>query len=352
MRPAAHRQSALRAPLNDVLATEGSVRVLRELSQSVHHLAAGALTERVRLDRTAVRRALLPLIDAGLVEAHGADRAPSYRLRDAHPLAPAIRALFGAEQARVDDLIRGLREAITTLAPPPMAAWVEGPFVDATDKPGEPMTLVIVDAGRTLTERRDQLQATLVPVEQAADVTIEVQGMTPADLASLSTDAFAARYGHAGRHASADAPRVLLLVGLPPQALLPRGAATSPRPAIRSHADHDARARALGAAIAERLKRDPTLVSRAADYVSQRLLTASSREHHALTEWAIVLETMSPARLRNFLCDPGPRATRLRQSLPFVGVLSVEERAALDAEIARQLAKQHTDGGGDEEGAA
>jgi hypothetical protein len=53
---------------------------------------------------------------------------------------------------------------------------------------------------------------------------------------------------------------------------------------------------------------------------------ASPQERHELDEWAHSLRTASPGRLRRLLVDPGERATRLRQTLPFLGILSPEER--------------------------
>lgn len=338
VRPPAQRQSALRAPLNDLFGTEGSVRLLRELSRAPAPMTTASLAERTRLDRSTARRSLLSLLDTGVVEGQGSGRQSSYQLRDAHPLTPAIRALFRAEAERFDTLIDDLKTLLRTLSSPPAGAWIEGPVAERGDEPGEPVRFAFVDTGRIVAERRDQLQAAVAPIEQRMDVTIDVQGMTPADIAGLSRDAFTERYGPPDQKESC----VILLLGLTPTAFYkdPSHASVS-RPAIRSHADHDARSRALGSAIAARLKKDPTLVARAMEYVSRRLLTASAREHSTYAEWANLLQSMSPARIRHFLTDPGPRATRLRQSMPFVGMLSEEERAALDAEITAQVTRAH-----------
>jgi hypothetical protein len=62
---------------------------------------------------------------------------------------------------------------------------------------------------------------------------------------------------------------------------------------------------------------------------------ASLAEQRELREWDRVLQTMSLARLRRFLTDRGERATRLRQTLPFLDALSSAERKALLARIDR-----------------
>ena len=137
---------------------------------------------------------------------------------------------------------------------------------------------------------------------------------------------------------------VIPLLGPPPSALSSRGAGGGWIVAdlrVRSHADADTRGRVLARAIADRLKTDPSLVSRARAYVAARLTAASSGEQRELREWDRILRTMSVARLRRFLNDSGERATRLRQSLPFLGVLTPQERERLTSEIAR-------DSGGDD----
>jgi hypothetical protein len=54
-----------------------------------------------------------------------------------------------------------------------------------------------------------------------------------------------------------------------------------------------------------------------------------------MEEWEMILDTLPPARLRAFLADPGERATRLRQSLPFVAVLTPAERDDLFRKASR-----------------
>jgi uncharacterized damage-inducible protein DinB len=96
----------------------------------------------------------------------------------------------------------------------------------------------------------------------------------------------------------------------------------------------DRRMLELASLIADRLARDPSLVERARDYIARRLDRASAAERRALLEWAQLLESTSLAQLRKFLVDPGERATRLRQSLPFVDVLAKDERDRLFEEAA------------------
>ena len=90
---------------------------------------------------------------------------------------------------------------------------------------------------------------------------------------------------------------------------------------IRMHGDHDSRSLALGKWIADRLAQDPSLVARARKQIQDWWSSASGRERKELEEWRRILDTATPARLRKILSDPGERGTRLRQTLPFLGVV-------------------------------
>jgi hypothetical protein len=325
MRPPAQRQSALRAPLNDVFGTEGAVRLLRVLSAARSPMGVGALAAAARLERTSTRRALGMLLDAGVVAVQGQAKALHYTLRRAHPLALAITALFQAERQRAQAVMDGIRSAVGQLSPQPIAVWLEGAVAAETDEPGEPLLIRVVSSSGSVREATDHLRESLAGLEQELDVTIDVVGATPADLASRPHEdsAWEARLRSARS-----------IAGLPPAAFLAKD--KEPAHRVRTHAELDERALAIAAAIAKRLERDPSLASRALDFVERRLADASPRERHELEEWRRLLQTASPMRLRRFLVDRGERATRLRQTLPFLGVLTDEERRALLETTAKQ----------------
>lgn len=331
MRPPARRQSALRTPLNDVLGTEGAVRLLRELALATVPLGVGPLAERTRLQRAAVRRALGTLIDTGLVDVAQGGNTPQYALRRTHPLATPLTQLYEAERQRVEALFDTIKKAVRHIAPPPTAVWLEGPVAAGSDEPGDPLIVRVIAPARDLSGLVGTVRTALSPLEATFDVTIEVSGTTPADLAAQRSpdDAWEARLRTAQT-----------LLGLPPTAYLPQPARQTtdnpsrPTPAqslkrLRRHADLDARGLDIARAIARRLRSDPTLSARALAFVEQRMASASPQERLELEEWAQLLRTASPARIRRFLVDPGERSTRLRQTLPFLGVLSPEERQAV-----------------------
>ena len=121
------------------------------------------------------------------------------------------------------------------------------------------------------------------------DVTIEVRGLSEPDLAAMTPNDLK------------QLQVVLPILGPPPSAFL-RG--PSKVTARRTHRAVDDDAKAMAAAIARHLKRDPSIAERASRFIRERLETASKGEQRELREWDSILNNTSPARLRRFLVDP------------------------------------------------
>ena len=328
MRPILNRQSALRAPLNDILGTEANVRLLRALAATAAPMSPSRLAEATGLHLSGVARALATLEETGIVEFVGAGSRRPVTLRRAHPLASAIDALFVTERARFDRIIERLRNATRALVPPPAAIWLEGPVVDGSDRREDALVIGVLGTARDLDSVALALQDALDDVVLEQDLNLEVRGRTLADLSAASPGELQSL------------ANVIPLLGAPPLAIV-RGSESRPGTRARAvaerrmtHAELDARALAVARAIAERLKTDPSLVEQARAYVTSRLALASAGEQHELREWERILRTRSAPNLRRFLVDGGERATRLRQTMPFLAVLSAEEREGL-AEAAR-----------------
>lgn len=312
-------QSAFRAPLNAVLGKETHVRVLRALSGVRAPVGPGELAARAELEPLSVRRALARLVETGVVERVGIGARPQYQLRRAHPLAPALEALFAAERARSEAVFRAVCAALSVVRPPPVAAWVSGEGERGHD---DVLRVFVLLRAGPVSEARALLHEALAEVERGEDVTVELLLHTPADVEAFSPS---------------ERARLALarpLFGLPPSAILSPGGEASGGGA-RGHAEHDEAARALAVEIGARIARDPSLVARAREWIARRLEEASPREREDLLEWEHVLSTMTVPRLRRFLADPGERATRLRQSLPFASALEPAERDALLAALRR-----------------
>ena len=91
------------------------------------------------------------------------------------------------------------------------------------------------------------------------------------------------------------------------------------------HGTIDARSLALGRLIADRVRADPTLIEPARATIRRWRLTCSPGVRTTLDEWAAALDGPVDGVL-HLLTDADQRATRLRQSNPFVGVISPTER--------------------------
>jgi hypothetical protein len=312
--PPSKPQSALRYPLNAILGTDANVRVLRALALAETSLAAGELARRAGLGRTSIYPVLDTLESTGIVEFLGAGAQRQVNFRKVHPLGNAIGKLFRAEGERVNALISTLRRVVDSMKPSPMAAWVEGLQRAGKDRPEDAISCYVVADPKSLPLVVDQLTHKLGVIERKFGVHIEVHGLTRSELASRPDEQVK------------ELQDAILLGGAPPSALLPQAAKSRSGSSFESHEEHDVRARRLAMAIAAKLKWDPGLTRIARQHIARREKKASPQERRELQEWARILATMSPGRLQRFLVEPSERATRLRQTLPALGLLTPAER--------------------------
>lgn len=92
---------------------------------------------------------------------------------------------------------------------------------------------------------------------------------------------------------------------------------------MKSHQEIDERSLRLARAVAERVDREPELLNR----VRER---AENQESPAAREWLPLLR--GPwEQIRTVLLSTDQESARLRQSSPFVGILSPQERWAIYA---------------------
>ncbi|MEN8145014.1 MAG: helix-turn-helix domain-containing protein [Gemmatimonadota bacterium] len=313
MRPPAQSQSALRDPLNYALGTETNVRIIRVLVAAEAPLGKAEVARRAGLNPSGVRRALRGLIELGIVEEIGTAGSQPVRLRPESRLSGTLRDLFHAELEQFTQLVESLRGLLASLNPPPRSAWIQGPVARGTDKPGDALVVGVLTSASSAADIREQMLSMLPEFVTDSDVQVVPRVWTAADVEAIP-------------EMEAELDSVIVLVAPHPLQLLERDGERKDPAARRSHPQADRRALALARAIADRIEDDPDLIPLAARNLRHRRELASAREQHELDEWLELLEHRSAAQVRSVLVDPGERATRLRQSLPFLDVLTETER--------------------------
>lgn len=94
---------------------------------------------------------------------------------------------------------------------------------------------------------------------------------------------------------------------------------------VIDHRQIDLRSLALNRLVRAKVENDPALVEKARSNVERWLISCSPRVRATLLEWKELLNGPQETLLA-LLTSPDERATRLRQSSPFAGVLSTAER--------------------------
>ena len=301
--------SYLDAPLDELLGQVSHVRILRVLSETEHPLPPNELARATRLNLSGVLRAIDRLTHLGIVRSLGAGGRRVIELSASHAFAPVLRALFDAERQRRRLLLEALKALLAPVTPAPRAAWIEGPHAVGKDSAHDTLRLGVLTTARERHAVTEQLSGGIRDLERRFDLTVDLLVRTQADLETMT-----AEQKSAVRAAT-------LLYGVLPLATPPSGDTA----AATTHADLDTRSSARAERLAKAITRDPRLIADAQRWVQQRLRESSAAEAHVLREWEHIL-TLPPHRVAAFLCDPGERATRLRQTSPFVGVKLREGR--------------------------
>ena len=98
---------------------------------------------------------------------------------------------------------------------------------------------------------------------------------------------------------------------------------------MRSHEWIDARSLALDRQVAAKLRADPSLLGRARATLDRWLAQRASAAPAVLREWHEILSRWPLERILDLLASSDEHTRRLRQSSPFCGILSPEERLAI-----------------------
>jgi hypothetical protein len=106
---------------------------------------------------------------------------------------------------------------------------------------------------------------------------------------------------------------------------VPAGSQSTATPVFSDHRLHDIRSLALHALVVARIEQDRTLLKIARRNLARWRRRFSGQPEQWWLEWDHLLRRPWP-ELAALLTDPGQESTRLRQSSPFAGVLTVAER--------------------------
>jgi hypothetical protein len=98
---------------------------------------------------------------------------------------------------------------------------------------------------------------------------------------------------------------------------------------MRSHEWIDARSLALDLAVAGKLRAEPDLLDRARRTLDRWLEQRRPAVPAVLLEWHEILTRWPLGRILDLLTSSDETPRRLRQSSPFCGILSPEERLAI-----------------------
>lgn len=279
--------------------------MLRVLAFSREAIGRTRVARRAELNASGVRRTLDRLAEMGLVEAIGSGRGQSVRLRDRHPLAAEIRTLFAAERSVFDRIVEAAREAFDRREFPATAVWIESPEARS---PGT-VHLGVLGPPNSVGDAADEVRRHFREVEGDLATHFVVHAYTEADRGAI------------GEEEVRRLRDLTLLYGW-----LPQEWNVSSGGPVRAHRYLDERARRLAVEIARLLPDDPSIIDRALEWLDERLAAAEGRSQRDLREWRRILEELSIQQVQALLREESERADRLRQSLPFVEVLTPAER--------------------------
>lgn len=305
------QDSAVKYPLSAILGSRGHLVVLRELFRSGNPVSHSELLERTDLSRQGVYDVTKRLTETGVAAYSGSGRQQLIGLRRDFPLYDSLNQLFSSELKVYENFLETLKQIIGGLGKKPESVWIFGDAALGYDEYGDPIQLAVLGKLKEIDDITREFREKIMveKVEHSFDVTIDVRGVTIADLEARPFLTEGA---------------VIRLWGLDPDNYL--NPQTNGFAAVHGHQDFDERSLAESEVWSELLKSNPEIIPRTIKYLESRIREISNGEKSELLEWKHLLRNCSPQRLKKFLTSDSERATRLRQSLPFWPVLTEHEQ--------------------------
>jgi len=312
MRPVSNNDSALKNPLNEILGYQANVRLLRCLAEAGEAMSHSELADRTGLSLPGIHKVVPRMVETGIIQYTGSGKKQQIEIRNTHPLAPAIKELFKAEKEYYDSLIENLKKKMEELDSKPKSAWIFGKVAQGSDEYGDPIRIALLGDVKSVDKITDQFRNRLRDsgIEKDFDVTIDINGVTLADITTVNVK------------------DLIMLWGPDPQHYLI--SSKNEKDGQKTHQDLDRQSLMDSKAWTELLKTYPEIIQRTIKYLEDRISEITSGEKKELQEWKHILESMSLQRLKKFLESDSERSARLRQSLPFWPVLKDSERTKLE----------------------
>lgn len=179
-------ESFLRFPTSTLLATPGSLRVLRELLHAEAPLPVSTLAHHTALTPQTVRNAVAALRQGSLVEELGSGRSRLYRADPGHPLYLPLGALFQAEEDRFRTVLDAFALAAGNLTPTPLSVWVYGSVARGEDLPDADMEVALVSADDDVDTAVDRFREMVGPIQDVQRVWVSVVGLSRGDVRRLA----------------------------------------------------------------------------------------------------------------------------------------------------------------------
>jgi len=308
MRPTSTPDSYLRNPLDQILGYPGNIQLLRTLIDTGRGMSTTEIAERTGLSVPGVHKVISRLLEAGVAQREGSGRTSKVIIREDHPLSPILTELFQTEKKKSQNLFKNLKKCVEELEVKPKSVWIYGNVAKGTDDYGDPLQISIYGHAKNIDKLTESYKDRLINnyVERNYDVTIEVRGVTSAEM-DLMMDT-----------------KKIMIWGFDPSQL--SSGQSERKEGSMSHQELDARSLNDAGLWIDFLKKHPEVIERSKAYLKDKVQSERSGVRNELKEWYRLLKSMSFQRLKKFMQSDSERSTRLRQSLPFWPVLTESER--------------------------
>jgi len=315
MRPPKEKNSFLRYPLNNILGYRANLRVLRALTDAKAPLSISSIAERTGLTIPGVHKVVERLLAVGIAQYTGGGKSQNLMFREEHLMSKAIMKLFAEEKEYFESLNRELRNLFYEVELKPDSAWISGKVTDGVDEYGDPIMIFILAGLRDIDNLTKHYRRSLLhhSIEQRYDVSIEIHGVTQADIEF---------------NQNLDTKNVILLWGVDPIFHLVDNNDRTGK--TITHDYLDIRSAEESKIWTKLLKVYPEIIPRTISELDRRIIDNRFPGKSDLTEWKQILETMPFQRLKKLLESDSERAVRLRQSIPFWHVLTDRERSKFE----------------------